>query len=40
VDLGEEYHLPGGSERPFTLHRPPRFRLAATEEYFATIRDA
>ena len=40
VDLGYEYHLPGGSERPLTLHRPPLLQLAATEEYFATIRDA
>ncbi len=41
VDLGYEYHLPsGGNDRPLTPHRPLLFRLAATEEYFATIRDA
>jgi hypothetical protein len=40
VDLAYKYQLPGGSERPLTLYRPPLFRLAATEEYFATIQDA
>ena len=41
VDLGYEYHLPPGSpDRPITQLRPPLFSLAATEEYFGTIRDA
>ena len=41
VDLGYEYRLPpDSSDRPITLHRPPLLRLAATEEYFGTIRDA
>lgn len=41
VDLGYEYHLPGGDgERPLMPHRPLLFRFAATEEYFGTIQDA
>ncbi|MGH7378435.1 MAG: hypothetical protein ACREKK_13590 [Candidatus Methylomirabilales bacterium] len=42
VDLGYEYRLPSGDgrDRPLTFHRPPLFRLAATEEYFATILNA
>ena len=41
VDLGYQYHLPpDSSDRPITQHRPLLFRLARTEEYFATVQNA
>ncbi len=41
VDLAYEYRLPSGSpDRPLMFRHPSLFRLAATEEYFATVQNA
>jgi hypothetical protein len=41
VDLAYEYRLPSGSpDRPLMFRRPPLFRFAATEDYFATVQNA
>ncbi|MGH7408557.1 MAG: hypothetical protein ACREKF_11205, partial [Candidatus Methylomirabilales bacterium] len=43
VDLGYEYRLPPGNDRPVTHLHPPLptiLRVGANEEYFGTIRDA